>query len=65
MQFWGAAILPPTLLTYPAGEGERCELHQARLSQLEPLIITSQYQLQQPCTDAKTLGGLATLPYLI
>lgn len=45
--------------------GERCELHQARLPQSEPLIITSQYQLQQPCTDAKTLRGLATLPYLI
>ena len=33
--------------------------------QSEPLIITPQYQLQQPCTDAKPLWGLATLPYLI
>ncbi len=65
MQF-SAAILPPTLLLYlSCRREERCELHQARLSQLEPLIITSQYQLQQPCTDAKTLRGLATLPYLI
>lgn len=65
MQF-SAATLPPTLLLQlSCRRGERCELHQARLSQLEPLIITSQYQLQQPCADAKTLRGLATLPYLI
>lgn len=60
-----AAILPPTLLLWLSTRGERCERHQAGLSQLEPLIITSQYQLQQPCADAKTLRGLATLPYLI
>lgn len=61
-----AALPPPTSLPRLSCRGEeRCELHQARLSQLEPLIITSQYQLQQPCADAKTLRGLATLPYLI
>ena len=59
------SCLPHYSSGYPAGERKRCELHQARLSQLEPLIITSQYQLQQPCADAKTLRGLATLPYLI
>lgn len=57
--------LPPHTTDLSCRRGERCEPHQARLSQLEPLIITSQYQLQQPCADAKTLGGLATLPYLI
>lgn len=59
--FW----LLSCLTHYSRRKEERCELHQARLSQLEPLIITSQYQLQQPCTDAKTFRGLATLPYLI
>lgn len=64
---WGGAqsCLPPHTTDLSCRRGERCEPHQARLSQSEPLIITSQYQLQQPCTDAKTLGGLATLPYLI
>ncbi len=59
------SFLPYYSSSYPAGERRRCKLHQARLPQLEPLIITSQYQLQQPCADAKTLRGLATLPYLI
>lgn len=50
-----AALLPPTSLRHLSStREERCELHQARFSQSEPLIITSQYQLQQPCTDAKT-----------
>lgn len=59
--FWLLSCLPH----YSCRRVKRCELYQARLSQSEPLIITSQYQLQQPCADAKTLGGLATLPYLI
>ena len=62
MQFLGAFLHHTPLLRK---KGERCELHQAMPSQSEPLIITSQYQLQQPCADAKTLRGLATLPYLI
>lgn len=65
MQFSGGLLPPATPLQLSCTREGRCVLHQVRLSQLEPLIITSQYQLQQPCADAKSLRGLATLPYLI
>lgn len=62
---FSAADPSSTLCLLSCRREERCELHRVRCSQLEPLIITPLYHLQQPCTDAKTLRGLATLPYLI